>query len=75
MVLFLLLIAAVPLYAQFYNGSKLSFGKNRVQHQKFNWEYFRDTQFDVYFYPTGKNLAEYTLYKGALHRYHDSPCL
>ncbi len=63
MVLFLLLIAAVPLYAQFYNGSKLSFGKNRVQHQKFNWEYFRDTQFDVYFYPTGKNLAEYTLYK------------
>ena len=63
MVLFLLLIAAVPLYAQFYNGSQLSFGKNRVQHQKFNWEYFRDTQFDVYFYPTGKNLAEYTLYK------------
>lgn len=63
MVLLLLMIAAVPLYAQFYNGSQLSFGKNRVQHQKFNWEYFRSTQFDVYFYPTGKNLAEYTLFK------------
>ena len=63
MVLFLLLIAAIPLYAQFYNGSQLSFGKNRVQYQKFNWEYFRATQFDVYFYPTGKNLAEYTLFK------------
>ena len=62
-VLFLLLIAVVPSYAQFYNGSQLSFGKNRVQHQQFNWEYFRATQFDVYFYPTGKNLAEYTLYK------------
>ena len=63
MVFFLLSIAAMSSYAQFYNGSQLSFGKNRVQHQKFNWEYFRATQFDVYFYPTGKNLAEYTLFK------------
>lgn len=47
--------------AQFYNGSQLSFGKNRVQYQKQNWEYFRTAQFDVYFYPTGKALAEYTL--------------
>ena len=47
--------------AQFYNGSQLSFGKNRVQYQKQNWQYYRTTQFDVYFYPTGKQLAEYTL--------------
>lgn len=59
----LLLLAVMPLHAQFYNGSQLSFGKNRVQHQKFNWQYFRTTQLDVYFYPTGKALAEYTLYK------------
>ena len=59
----ILLLAVVPLYAQFYNGSQLSFGKNRVQHQHFNWQYFRTTQLDVYYYPTGKNLAEYTLYK------------
>ena len=50
-----------PLSAQFYNGSQLSFGKNRVQYQKQNWQYYRTTQFDVYFYPTGKALAEYTL--------------
>ncbi|MBP5556208.1 MAG: PD40 domain-containing protein, partial [Bacteroidales bacterium] len=52
-----------PLSAQFYNGSQLSFGKNRVQYQKQNWEYYRTEQFDVYFYPTGKELAEYVLWK------------
>src|SRR5574344_2352745 len=49
--------------AQFYNGSQLSFGKNRVQYQDQNWQYYRTNQFDVYFYPTGKALAEYTLAK------------
>lgn len=53
----------VPAHAQFYNGSQLSFGKNRVQYQKFNWTYYRNSQFDVYFYPTGKALAQYTFYK------------
>ena len=28
-------------HAQFYNGSQLSFGKSRVQHQNFNWQYLR----------------------------------
>lgn len=59
----MLILSAFPLHAQFYNGSQLSFGKNRVQHQKFNWQYFRTTQFDVYFYPTGQALAEYTKFK------------
>lgn len=63
-VLFLcLLMSGLQLNAQFYNGSNLSFGKNRVQYQKFNWEYFRTEQFDVYYYKTGKELAKYTLYK------------
>lgn len=46
--------------AQFYNGSQISFGKNRVQYQNFNWTYYRSPQFDVYFYPNSKDLAEYT---------------
>lgn len=54
-------ILSFPCSAQFYNGSQLTFGKNRVQFQKQNWEYYRTVQFDVYFYPTGKELAEYTL--------------
>ncbi|MEG2071312.1 MAG: hypothetical protein RR034_08070, partial [Bacteroidales bacterium] len=57
------LFISSSVFGQFYNGSQLSFGKNRVQYQKFNWQYFRTNQFDVYFYPTGKSLAEYTLYK------------
>lgn len=56
-----LLLCGGPARAQFYNGSQLSFGKNRVQFQHQNWQYFRTSQFDVYFYPTGKALAEYTL--------------
>jgi len=56
-----LLLSVGTSNAQFYNGSQLSFSKNRVQYQKQNWQYYRTTQFDVYFYPTGKQLAEYTL--------------
>ncbi len=50
-------------YAQFYNGSQISFGKNRVQHQNFNWQYMRAEQYDVYFYPTSKALAQYVFFK------------
>ena len=49
--------------AQFYNGSQLTFGKNRVQHQNFNWQYLRAEQYDVYYYPTGRALAQYVFYK------------
>lgn len=61
-ILLFFLFLSVSLHAQFYNGSQLSFGKNRVQFQKFNWTYYRTEKFDVYFYPTGKELAQYTLH-------------
>ncbi len=51
------------LKAQFYNGSQISFGKNRVQHQHFNWQFMRANQYDVYYYPTGRDLAQYVYYK------------
>ena len=50
-------------HAQFYNGSQLTFGKNRVQHQNFNWQYLRAEQYDVYYYPTGRALAQYVFTK------------
>ena len=50
-------------WAQFYNGSQITFGKNRVQHQNFNWQYLRAEQYDVYYYPTGRELAQYVYYK------------
>jgi hypothetical protein len=61
-----LLLLGFVLQAQFYNGSLLTFGKNRVQYQKFNWQYFRAIQYDVYFYPTSKALGEYTYGKAPL---------
>jgi len=46
-------------FGQFYNGSQLTFGKSRVQYQNFNWQYYRNPQFDVYFYPNSRDVAEY----------------
>ena len=44
--------------AQFYNGLHMSFGKNRVQYNEFNWQFFRFDKFDTYFYVGGRNIAE-----------------
>jgi len=46
--------------AQFYNGSNMTFGKNRVQHEEFLWTYYKFDDFDTYFYLNGKELAQYT---------------
>ncbi len=45
--------------AQFYNGSQMTFGKNRVQYTDFLWTYFRFNNFDVYYYLNGKELAQH----------------
>ena len=59
-------MAAVPVRAQFYNGLNMTFGKNRIQYPKsevleseFFASFYRYDRFDVYFYPEGKELAEY----------------
>ncbi len=46
-------------YAQFYNGTQMTFGKNRVQYEDFNWYYYRFGSYDVYSYLGGKELAIY----------------
>lgn len=46
-------------YGQFYNGSQLTFGKNRVQYNDFLWQHFRFDKFDTYFYMNGRELALY----------------
>jgi hypothetical protein len=46
--------------AQFYTGSNLTFGRKRIQHEKFFWSFYRFNGFDVYFNRKGKNLALYT---------------
>lgn len=47
-------------FAQFYTGSEQSFGRKRVQYERFIWMYYRFDGFDVYFTNQGKNLALYT---------------
>jgi len=47
--------------AQFYNGSQMEFGKNRVQYEVIDWQLYRFDRFDVYFYLGGNELAEYTM--------------
>jgi len=43
--------------AQFYNGTQVSFGKNRVQYDNFEWQFYRFNKFETYFYTGGKELA------------------
>lgn len=45
---------------QFYKGSQLTFGKNRVQWWQNFWTFYKFNNFDVYFYTGGKNLAIFT---------------
>ncbi len=51
---------ALPGLGQFYNGSQMSFGKNRVQFKEFQWTYYKYDNYDIYFYLGGKELALYT---------------
>jgi WD40 repeat protein len=61
------LLLAIPVArGQFYNGLNMSFGKNRIQYPKadileseFFASFYRNDRFDVYFYPGGRELAEY----------------
>ena len=48
------------LQAQFYNGTNVGFGKNRVQFKEFEWKYYRFEQYETYFYTGGTELAIYT---------------
>lgn len=50
------------LHAQFYNGTQTTFGKNRVQHQTFKWQFYRFNHFETYFYEGGLDFAKHTAY-------------
>ena len=60
MFIMVMLIAFLPnVKGQFYNGSQLTFGKNRVQYKNFIWNYYRFMNFDTHFYLNGAPLAEH----------------
>ena len=58
-ILLILCAFSLPASAQFYNGSQMNFGKNRVQYTDFLWTYFRFNNMDVYYYLNGKELAQH----------------
>ena len=57
--LFIILFLVKTVSAQFYYGSQLEFGKNRMQYQSFNWTYFDFERFRVYLYEGGQDIARY----------------
>lgn len=50
------LFAAVG-FGQFYDGSNVEFGKNRVQYRTFEWQYLPTARAEVYYYQGGKAYA------------------
>ena len=42
-------------------GMYTDFGQNRVQFEKFDWQFYRNENFDAYFYTGGKELAVYAM--------------
>lgn len=54
---FILFFLTEGIYAQFYNGHQMTFGKNRVQYRNRYWRYHRFDRFDVYFYKNGDSLS------------------
>ena len=54
------MVLPIQIYGQFYNGHRMTFGKNRIQHYDFYWSYYRFDNFDTYFNEYGLELAQYT---------------
>lgn len=55
-----ILLNIISMDAQFYNGTQMEFGKNRVQYREFDWFYYPYERFEVYHYKGGDELAKYT---------------
>jgi hypothetical protein len=54
-----LLFSFVSSKAQFYTGSRMEFGKNRIKYEQFFWTFYSYERYDVYFYEEGRELANY----------------
>ena len=50
---------------QFFTGSEVQFGKNRVKYEKFLWTYYSYPNYKVYFYQGGDQTGQYVGEKAA----------
>ena len=55
--LFFAMLGQMRLEAQFYNGSQIDFGQNRIQYKSQEWGFYRYENYDVFFYAGGKELS------------------
>lgn len=65
-----LLVAALLLsLAQFSYGQgfRTQFGKNRIQTKQYDWKFFSQDKFDVYYYLSGRELASFVASEAAYH--------
>lgn len=54
-----LCVSPYTLNAQFYNGTQMSFGKNRVAYKEAYWRFLRYQDFDVFYNTEGRSLADF----------------
>lgn len=61
---FIFLLATLTIFISQANGQRYptleKFGKNRIQYRNFKWRIFQTSNFEVYFYQNGDNLARLT---------------
>lgn len=50
-------LGVVPVKAQFFYGLHQEFGKNRVEYNRFDWNFYRFEKMDVYFYKSSEAIA------------------
>jgi hypothetical protein len=48
-------------------GFRTEFGKNRLQTKPYDWKFFKNDQFDVYYYLTGRDLAVFVAQEAGYH--------
>jgi hypothetical protein len=62
----LVILAFIPFNVH-SQGTETEFGKSKVQYGQFDWNFYRDRNFEVYFYQSGRNLAQYILTRGVVY--------
>jgi hypothetical protein len=58
-IIFISLVFILPAFVSNAQVNAVTFGKNRIQYKKFKWQYYQTSNFNVYFYAGGQELAKY----------------
>jgi hypothetical protein len=58
---FLIILCVIQTLLLDAQGFQTKFGKNKVQYKQFDWSFYRDKEFEVYYHQNGRNLAQYLL--------------